>query len=782
MSDRSISVVICVYTLERWKDICDAIASVRAQELHPLEIIVVVDHNAELRDRLRKTFADIHIVENQFTRGLSGARNTGISNARGEIVAFLDDDAVADRGWLDAMLRHFDRPNIIGVGGRSSPLWLGERPSWFPDEFLWVVGCSYRGLPEETSRVRNCLGGTMSFRRALFGKIGGFNPSLGRGHGALLLSGEETELCLRATKLIDGAMIVYEPASLASHKVPAKRLNWKYFLRRCYAEGISKAYLAKLRPSRETLSPERTYIMNDLPRGVFKGLGEAVLHGDFSGLGRAGAIIAGLGSAAAGYFIGSLHMLARGRGTQVAEQPDDVLVGGNEQPESFKPWPAVPATLRVKLNKIHERFGKHSELLTNAGAIATGTFAAAALGFVYWWVAARNFTPEAVGLATAAISTMTLIGMIGELGLGTLLLGEGLLNRRDAPGLIAASLATAFLLSLALGTAFVLLGPLVISNFSAEFSTFDESALFIVGCASMSFAMVLDQALVGWLKATQQMGRSMLFSVLKLAMLVAVAVSGVTGLSSHVVVIVATWVFGQLAATLLFALWLVGRGQRIWHRPEFIQLHGRVGRVLSHHFLNTVTQGPGLVLPGLVTVVLSAQTNAAFYAAFALINVVCYLPAALAIMLFTIGSTNPASLSERLRFSLRVSGLIGAVAAIGFYLLSDFVLNAFNAAYPQIAGTSLQLMGTVVLPIAIKHHFIAIQRLTNRMSRGAIVLGIACVFELVMAYCGAEWQGLWGLTLAWIVANYIEAALMLPTIAKFLTPARHMTTRSIPAE
>jgi GT2 family glycosyltransferase/O-antigen/teichoic acid export membrane protein len=779
MRGQSVSIVICVYSLDRWQDICEAIKSVRTQDLSALEIIVVVDHNPELRDRLTRSFSDILIIENQFPRGLSGARNTGIAMAAGEFVAFLDDDAVADRGWLKTMLNHFDGPNVIGVGSRVSPLWCGERPSWFPDEFLWVVGCSYRGLPEKTSRVRNCLGAAMCFRRALFDKLAGFNLSLGRSQNVLLLSAEETELCLRAANLIEGATIIYEPAAFVSHKVPAKRLNWKYFFRRCYAEGISKAYLAKLRPSRDALATERIYVFNDLPRGVLKGLGEALSQFDFGGLGRATAIIAGLGSAAVGYCIGSLHMLARGRGSNALDQPDDVLVGGDEQPESLEPLPTAP---RAKLNRIYERFGKHSELLTNAGAIATGSFAAAALGFIYWWVAARSFTPEAVGLATAAISTMILIAMIGELGLGTLLIGEGLRNRGNAPGLVAASLVTAFLLSVALGTAFVLIAPLVITDFGAEFSTFDQEALFVFGCATMSFAMVLDQALVGWLKATQQMGRSMLFSVLKLAMLVALAAAGTADISSHGIAIVATWVFGQLAATLLFAAWRLARGQPIWHMPEFGQLHGRVGRVFAHHFLNTVTQGPGLILPGLVTIVLSAQANAAFYAAFTLINVACYVPAALTAVLFTIGSTDPASFFERLRFSLRLSALIGVAATVGFYLLSEFILGLFNPAYPAIAGTSLQLMGALVLPIAIKYHFITIQRLTDKMGRGAVVLGVAGAFEIGMAYVGAEWNGLWGFTLGWIIANYTEAAFLLPTIVKYLTPARHLVARSVPAE
>ena len=529
MSSRSVSIVICVYTLDRWDDIADAIASARAQTLPPLEIIVVVDHNPELRDRLTKTFTGIQFVDNQLTRGLSGARNTGISLARGEVVAFLDDDAIADRDWLLKMIPHFDRPEVIGVGSRSLPLWLGERPSWFPDEFLWVVGCSYRGLPEGASPVRNCLGGAMCFRRSLFENISGFNPSLGRGKGALLLSGEETELCLRATKLIEGAVFIFDPVLIhlpqGVCQTPQLAIFHQTMLRRRRLEGVS----LKAPSIQESLAPERNHVLKVLPQGVLRGLRDTIINRDLGGVARAAAIVTGLAGAAAGYIIGNMHMLVGSGRTHVAKHDHDALVRNDDKFASAFASPASPTAMRAKLDTIHSRFGMHAELLSNAGAIAIGTLTASALGFVYWWVAARNFTPEAVGLAAAAISTMTLIGMIGELGFGTLLMGESLLNRRDAPGLIAAALSTALLLSLALGAAFVLIAPKIITGFEVEFSTFDEGALFIIGCAIMSFAMVLDQALIGWLRSIQQMCRNMLFAVLKLVMLAAVVLAGIAG-------------------------------------------------------------------------------------------------------------------------------------------------------------------------------------------------------------------------------------------------------------
>src|ERR671936_457056 len=96
----SVSVIICAHLEERLADTMAAVNSVRRQSLAPAEIIVVVDHNPVLYRRLASALPDLAVVENREARGLSGGKNTGIGMARGDIVAFLDDDAIADVNWL----------------------------------------------------------------------------------------------------------------------------------------------------------------------------------------------------------------------------------------------------------------------------------------------------------------------------------------------------------------------------------------------------------------------------------------------------------------------------------------------------------------------------------------------------------------------------------------------------------------------------------------------------------------------------------------------------------
>lgn len=299
-----VSVVICAYTEERWYDLVAAVESVQRQRVPPREIIVVIDHNPSLQERVQAHIPGVILVKNSEPQGLSGARNCGIAIARGMFVAFLDDDAIAEPDWLILLYGSCEDSQVLGVGGTVEPQWLCTQPAWFPEEFYWVVGCTYQNPPEVPIVVRNPYGGCTCFRREIFEVVGSFRNGIGR-VGTRPLGGEETELCIRASQCWPQKIFLYQPQARIHHRIPPHRATWRYFRSRCYAEGLSKAVITRYAGAKKSLSSERIYTLRVLPQGVLRGVGDTLFHRDMTGLMRAGAIITGFMMTILGYLTGS---------------------------------------------------------------------------------------------------------------------------------------------------------------------------------------------------------------------------------------------------------------------------------------------------------------------------------------------------------------------------------------------------------------------------------------------------------------------------------------------
>lgn len=301
MSPSSASVVVCIYTERRWDQILEAIDSAARQpETH--EVIVVVDHNDLLLQRVRNARSGVRVAANRFRPGLSGARNTGIELAEASITAFLDDDARAADDWLLHLLAPFEDASVEGVGGRAVPIWPASVPSKvLAPELLWIVGCTFTGQPVRRADVRNVMGCAMAFRTETLRSLGGFDLDTGR-VGRIPLGGEETELCIRLRMRHPFARVVFEPLALVEHNVSADRVGWPYLVRRSFYEGVSKSVLSRKLGERNALETERAYTRRVLPRGVVREVFRPATGGPRRALG----IVVSLVLAAVGYVYGRI--------------------------------------------------------------------------------------------------------------------------------------------------------------------------------------------------------------------------------------------------------------------------------------------------------------------------------------------------------------------------------------------------------------------------------------------------------------------------------------------
>lgn len=245
-----VSVVVCTYSLDLYDHLVDAVESVRSQRYDDVEIVLVVDGNDELYERVDDRYGDLEDVIlhlNEENVGLSQSRNNALQHATGDVVALLDDDAVADPDWIAELVAGYERTDALAVGGRMVPDWVAGKPEFLPAEFYWLVGVTHRGFGEPGEEVRNTFGSNISFRREVLEALGGFDPEVGR-RGDANVQAEETVLCARMREEF-GHGVLYEPDAIVAHKVFEFRTRPRWLLERAFWQGYSKRAMKELVPT-----------------------------------------------------------------------------------------------------------------------------------------------------------------------------------------------------------------------------------------------------------------------------------------------------------------------------------------------------------------------------------------------------------------------------------------------------------------------------------------------------------------------------------------------------
>lgn len=260
-----ISVIICTYLNHRYPDLVEAINSLLTQNYENTELIVVVDGNEGLYEKISKNKNIDKIIFHDRNLGLSESRNRGIKEAKGAVIAFFDDDAVANENWLKELVEMYDEKGAIAAGGKLLPKWVTKKPNFLPEEYYWLIGATHKGFPEEVTEVRNTFGSNLSFKTDVLKALGGFKSEMGvKGKG--LLQGEETELCNRMRNKF-GKGVIYNPKAVVYHKVFPERLKMTFLLKRAFWQGYSKRMMKELGYSMD----EESTFAKDL---IFKSISE----------------------------------------------------------------------------------------------------------------------------------------------------------------------------------------------------------------------------------------------------------------------------------------------------------------------------------------------------------------------------------------------------------------------------------------------------------------------------------------------------------------------------
>lgn len=244
-----LSVIICTYNRSSLLE--DSLISYLETEFFDdpsVELIVVDNNSTDDTEKVVRRFMSRNLCiryvkeENQ---GLSYARNRGIEEAKGEVLAFVDDDVFFDKNWVSAVLEEFKKGEApCCIGGKVVPHFENDMPGWIrrlPPDLRSLV-YMYLGVPAEGDVENNFdypdhpFGVNMACRKSVFSEVGGFTVGLGR-IGTNLLSGEETEFFYRVHRI--GCGVKYVPRAKILHRVPEARTKPEWFILRQYWQGRS---------------------------------------------------------------------------------------------------------------------------------------------------------------------------------------------------------------------------------------------------------------------------------------------------------------------------------------------------------------------------------------------------------------------------------------------------------------------------------------------------------------------------------------------------------------
>jgi len=259
-----VSIVVPSYRTENRSNLERAIDSLLRQSYADIEVVVVLHTSKDLHEKIARAYdglAKVRVIFNRQSLGASAARNIGIRVAQGDVLAFLDDDAVADQKWVENLINSYQELQAIAVGGKILPLWIPAKPAYFPDELYWLVGATHKDFAEDAVvEVRNVFASNMSFRKEAFEQVGLFNESLGFGNqGKSCLQGDEAEFSLRMTSKL-GKRVIYNPRAVVYHRTPVSKARIGPLLKRSFYQGYSKALLRRLTSCTNAISIEKSHL------------------------------------------------------------------------------------------------------------------------------------------------------------------------------------------------------------------------------------------------------------------------------------------------------------------------------------------------------------------------------------------------------------------------------------------------------------------------------------------------------------------------------------------
>ena len=392
----------------------------------------------------------------------------------------------------------------------------------------------------------------------------------------------------------------------------------------------------------------------------------------------------------------------------------------------------------------------------DAIGLIIGRMASLGLGFLFWLVAAHVATPEQVGFTAGVVSAMMLCTQIGQLGTGQAFIKLYPRQRRGPAPLLDTVLSMAVIGALGSALVFLLFARTYFRQLDHVAHDPVWAAAFIALSVFGTAQIVFDQISMGLERGAQVVTRNVACGVLTLAPL---GVLPALGFGVSKLALFLAWVLGGVG-TVAFGLWQLWKtcgGYQYWPRLVRRLVPAMVTTGIANHTLTLCERVPGLVLPIVVTELLSPQANAYWYVIWMSAWVVFITPLSVGVALFAEGSHRPAAMTGATAQALRISLIFGGGGAAVLALLAVPVLDLLGHDYAVAGTTPLRILLLGVIPMAFISAYYARCRARGRLGEAiatGVLGGTAAVFATAVA--GVD-HGLSGMAVTWVAVQTVMA-------------------------
>lgn len=410
-------------------------------------------------------------------------------------------------------------------------------------------------------------------------------------------------------------------------------------------------------------------------------------------------------------------------------------------------------TSRAEAAELIQRLWRNS-LLRNSVLTMSTTVVLALLGYVFWIVAAKSYTTHDMGLASAAISIMTLTSSLCGVGLVSTMV-QDLPQRSNGlqwSRTLNAAILVGCLSSIAAGavTMFILpqLSPeLAVLGSDAWFTT-----TFIAGVLLLTLTMLLDGVFTAERISQYGLVRNFVFALLKIVFLFPFVFmyNGTTSIvASSVLASAASMVVG------MYFVLRLNHGYQLAYRGLLAEMRSMTSSFVGHHLISIGGRMPMYILPVLVAMRLSPVDNAYFYATWMLGGIFFMIAPSIAIALFAEGSHNANAIQRNFRAAVKIIGAMLSPIILIFLFGGHLILGLFGHDYVEHGTTLLLILTISSIPDAITVLYISVMRVRKQLNTAAALNLSMAAGTLALAWFLMPSFGITGAGLGWLIAKVV---------------------------